>query len=71
MARKLFGKNIDHACEYCLNGKITEDRKMVLCEHKGIVAPFYSCRKYVYDPLKRIPKRQNKLPKYNENDFKL
>lgn len=71
MAKKLFGKNIDPACEYCERGKITEDRKMVLCIHKGIVAPFYSCRKYIYDPTKRIPKRAKKLPEYNENDFKL
>jgi hypothetical protein len=71
MGKKLFGKTIDPACEYCERGKITEDRKMVLCIHKGIVAPFYSCRKYIYDPTKRIPKRAKKLPEYSESDFKL
>jgi hypothetical protein len=71
MAKKLFGKNIEPACEYCAFGKITSDRKMVACEKCGIVAPFYSCRKYYYDPLKRVPKKANKLSSYGEDEFKL
>ena len=55
MASKLFGKNIEPACAYCAHGFWASDHKMILCEKKGVVAPFYHCRKFVYAPLKRVP----------------
>lgn len=68
---KLFGTNIDPACSYCLLGRPAPDRVMVLCRKYGPVAPFYSCKKFRYDPLKRIPKKQPELPQYSPDDFQL
>ena len=68
---KLFGNTIEPACGYCEYGKISADDQMVLCEKYGPVAPFYSCRKYVYAPLKRIPGKNKVLPQYDPNDFSL
>ncbi len=68
---KLFGTRIEPACEYCRHGNKTSDKTMILCEKKGVVAPFYSCNKYLYDPLKRIPQRQKPLPQYDQSDFSL
>lgn len=72
MARlSLFSKGIPPACEYCKFGFLTRDGKTVLCEKKGVCSPSGSCRKYLYAPLKRIPRRPNALPKYDKSDFEL
>lgn len=68
---KFFGANIEPACEYCEHGKRTKDYQMVLCKYKGAVAPYFSCRKFLYSPLLRIPKPQKALKKYNKEDFQL
>ncbi len=71
MAAKLFGDRIEPACAYCRFGREHSDGQMVLCEKKGVVAPFYACRRYRYAPLKRIPARQTVLPSYDGSEFKL
>ncbi len=68
---KLFGNNISPACEYCEYGSKSSDNAMILCSKKGVVSPFYSCNKFVYMPTKRIPKRQQNLPEFTQEDFKL
>ncbi len=69
--RKLFGNRIEPACEYCKYGKLSADRKMVLCEKKGVVSTYYSCRRFIYDPLKREPQRINALTGFSKEDFEL
>lgn len=68
---KLFGSDIEPACEYCLNGSSAEDGLTVACRYRGIKSINDKCRRFKYDPLKRVPKRQPDLPTYNEDDFKL
>ena len=49
--------NIEVFCKYCeLATPIVSDSKMV-CPKYGVVSADYRCRKFVYDPLKRDPKR--------------
>ena len=43
---------------------------MILCRHKGVVSPYYCCRKFSYDPLMRVPRRQV-LPELDPKDFTL
>lgn len=71
MKTNLFGKHIEKACEYCEKGKLTADRQMVLCEKYGSRAPYSSCSKFDYSPLKRTPTRIAPLPKYTKEDFSL
>lgn len=71
MRTKLFGNEIPPACEYCEHGNASASGNMILCVKKGVVAPFYKCRKFVYAPLKRVPKRRPKLPSFTVDDFKL
>ena len=66
---KLFGGNIDPACEYCENGTKTSDGQMVLCIKNGVFSPFYHCKKYVYSPLLRVQKKNVMIPKFNKKDF--
>ncbi len=69
--RALFGGSIEKACLYCQHGKLAADKLMILCRKFGPVSPHYKCRRFVYDPLKRVPVRTPVLPRYDENDFKL
>ncbi len=68
----LFRKNIDPCCAYCCHsGPMSEDSRT--CLKRGIVPATGSCRKFVYDPLKRIPPRPAapNLRKWTEEDFRL
>jgi len=71
MPFKLFGKNIDAKCEYCQNGKITGGKSMVLCRKKGVVNLDYSCRHFLYDPLKRTPRASPPPMSFDADDFKI
>ncbi|SFX25571.1 hypothetical protein [Ruminococcus sp. XPD3002] len=55
---KYFDKNITPKCDYCQFGKRAKDGNKVLCEKKGLVDCNYSCNKFAYSPLKRIPVKQ-------------
>lgn len=50
----LFEKDIDPRCAYCKRG-VALDEDQIMCVKKGIVSPAGSCRKFKYDPLKRVP----------------
>ena len=41
-----------------------------LCKNRGVVSPYFACRKFRYDPLLRVPHRQE-LPHYDPKDFSL
>lgn len=68
----LFRKRIPRACSYCqYAAKMNEEQ--ILCMKKGVRPAYSSCRKFLYDPCKRIPPRVKPLDfsKYNEEDFRL
>lgn len=68
----LFRKKMEPSCAYCAHGaRLGEDT--VLCAKKGLRTPEGSCRKFRYDPCKRIPGKQ-KTPdfsKYDQEDYSL
>ena len=57
---KYFDKDIPPHCEYCDFGKRAKDGNKVLCDKRGLVDADFSCAKFVYSPLKRIPVKQLK-----------
>ncbi len=68
----LFRKKITRSCEYCVHGtKIGETQ--LLCAKKGLVPLEAHCRKFAYDPFKRVPPRFKAVDfsKYNTEDFSL
>ena len=52
----IFEKDIEPRCGYCQRGTPIEEGKM-MCVKKGIVSAAGSCRRFRYDPLKRVPPR--------------
>lgn len=68
----LFRKKFTRSCSYCGFGTELND-STVLCSKKGAVDPEKGCRKFRYDPTRRIPKKP-KAPdfsKYDNDDFTL
>jgi len=68
----LFRKKIRRSCAYCARGtKVSSDQ--VLCTRYGVVSMTYACRKFKYDPCKRIPLRAKALDfkKYKNEDYSL
>jgi hypothetical protein len=45
----------------------------ILCAKKGIMSPQESCRRFIYDPFKRVPEKTPVLSAagLKEEDFKL
>lgn len=69
MKRKVLG-NITPKCEYCKFGNASGDNT-ILCIKKGILDKDSSCKKFSYDPLKRVPEKKAELPEYSASDFEL
>lgn len=68
----LFRKKIEKSCSYCAHGTKLNDEQ-ILCMKRGVVSPDRKCRKFEYEPLKRIPLKPKAIDfdKYNEEDFSL
>jgi len=64
-------KSHDARCAYCMNARIPKDGTVVLCKYKGITEPDSSCRKFKYDPLKRVPTKLKLSSDFSEDEFKL
>lgn len=68
----LFRKKMYRSCTYCNHGTaMGEDQ--ILCAKRGVVSAYYSCRKFRYDPCKRVPPKMKPLDfqKYKDSDFTL
>lgn len=68
----LFTKKMDARCEYCKHGAPLGDDK-VFCVKRGVMIPDSFCRKFRYDPLKRVPPRPS-IPDFSrlkDSDFHL
>lgn len=68
----LFRKKIARSCSYCVYGTKIDDEQ-VLCIKKGVVSTDGNCRKFSYDPCKRIPPKEKAMDfsRYDEDDFSL
>lgn len=66
--KKLFGNNIKPACKYCELCKSLENDKFE-CSKFGEVKAYDSCKKFVYNPLKRIPKKEVLLANSDVNNI--
>ena len=68
----LFRKRIHQSCQYCGNATQLNDEE-VLCIKRGIVTIEKRCRKFIYDPCKRIPRKlkASNFARYDAEDFSL
>ena len=68
----LFRKKMPRSCSYCEYATKLDDERM-LCIKRGVVSIDGKCRKFTYDPCKRVPPREQSpdFSQYSEDDFKL
>ena len=71
MSKALFPQKAYGACKNCLHGRFSFDGMRILCIQNGVVDFEFSCRKYRYNPLKRVPRRAPLLPTFNSEEFEL
>lgn len=70
MNRKIMGK-VEPKCEYCKHGRLSADNDKILCPKLGVLSRDFSCKKFSYDPLKRMPSALPVLPEFSPEDFEL
>ena len=68
----LFRKKHPRDCTCCTYGTMM-DENTILCAKRGVHPADKACRKFSYDPCKRIPSRPKSpnFDKYQEEDFTL
>ena len=68
----LFRKKIPRSCSTCQHSAVFDDEQFI-CIKRGVVENTFSCRKFRYDPCKRIPAKSKALnfSRYLEEDFSL
>lgn len=69
MKKKYFGSDIKPSCSYCVYGNRAKEGNKVLCEKMGLVDATYSCKKWEYDPIKRVPKKQLDIPNQEDDNI--
>ena len=62
---------IEKRCCYCEKAAPIRETTGYICNKKGIVPFNFSCRKFVFDPLKLSPKLPAKPIKFLPEDFQL
>lgn len=71
MKQALYGKDISPKCAYCAIGKTSDYSKEILCTKMGIMQPDSSCKRFKYDPLKRMPKTVKVKSDFSKEEFAL
>lgn len=68
----LFRKKIQRSCAYCVYGAHLEDG-MILCSKRGFRTEEDQCRKFRYDPCKRVPHKAKAIDftQFDERDYSL
>ena len=67
-----FRKKIQRSCSYCAYATKIDDEQ-VLCAKKGLNPVNGKCRKFCYDPCKRIPPKPKAtdFKQFDQNDYSL
>lgn len=68
----LFRKDIVPYCGYCKHA-LSAEEGFVICKKKGIMAESQKCRRFRYNPLRRVPPKPalQDFTKYDDRDYSL
>lgn len=68
----LFRKKIERSCAYCAYGARLDDGG-VLCSRRGLRSQEEHCRRFRYDPCKRLPFKAKAMSfsQFRDSDFSL
>ena len=71
MKKSVLSADISPRCIYCENGSTTANGQTVLCAKKGVMQPDSFCKKFRYDPLRRVPETVRLNTNFSPEDFSL
>ena len=69
MNKKIIDKNIPPSCEYCSHRSTGENDNFCTLTSAPITVKY--CKKFSYDPLRRVPRQEPRLPVFSIDSFKL
>lgn len=69
MKKTLYGGEVSPRCSYCEHGNSIGTE--ILCKKMGVMQPDSCCKKFRYDPLKRVPRTAVIQKDFSPEDFKL
>ncbi len=64
-----FFNNVSPRCDLCAKAKPTAVHNEFLCPLKGVVGALDYCKKFDYDPLKRVPREPVAEKQFTPEDF--
>ena len=62
---------IEKKCCYCENSSPIRETDGYICKKKGVVSYNFTCKKFVFDPIKLSPVLPAKVLRFSPEDFKL
>jgi len=66
----LFRANIEPRCAYCRHGVPLFGKDTIGCTRRGVMDAADHCRKFHYDPFKRVPPKPVRLKDgFSDADF--
>ncbi len=73
MSHSLFKKDIEPQCSICEHGTSAAGGSVVCKKAGGIMQAYSKCRKFKYDPIKRLPKvaKPTLNGEFTKEDFEL
>lgn len=71
MALKGFDKKLQKSCMWCVYGTKSDYSDEIFCKKHGVTTRADACRRYKYDPLKRVPKSVKPSENYTAEDFSI
>jgi hypothetical protein len=69
--RKDIDNMIEKRCCYCESASAIRETTGYICNRKGVVPYNFSCKKFVFDPLKLSPRLPAKSLQFSPEDFQL
>lgn len=68
----MFSKKIARMCQYCDHSRPVIQTDHFICPFKGLITGDFSCRKYKYNAIKRVPpKKIIYKEEFDKSDFEL
>lgn len=69
MKRRTERPEIERCCARCEHATLLSQCDYILCSKIGIVCDTHVCHRFIYDPLKRAPKRMPIRPPEEEAEM--
>ena len=71
MTKENLDSVIEKRCCYCESASAIHETTGYICNKKGVVPYNFSCKKFIFDPLKLAPKLPAKILQFEAADFDL